>query len=139
MSPAFTAAPRWVSVVERLRHIFTMNQAELTQITLLIALGFWWMLPGATWALSPYADLMQWGLSEESFAFGMMVIGGIHIRALWLRLYRVRSICAAIEAAFWFTLSVAVLHSAPVSSMAPITFVLSLSVATTYWRLGARL
>ena len=139
MSPAFTEAPRWVAAVQRLRHIFTMNQAELTQITLFLAVGIWWAVPGSTWDLQSYADFNGFGgIGEEATGILMAVMGVGHAVALWIRHYRARQAFAFVEAIFWFSLSIAVFHASPLSSMVPICFLTGVSVATTFWRIGGR-
>jgi len=139
VSPSFAEAPRWVAIVERVRHIFTMNQAELTQVSLFLAVGLWWAMPGATWALQPYRDFDGVGLGEEVTGLIMTALAIGHAIALWQRHYPARRAFALLEAIFWFSLAVAILHAAPLSSMVPICFITGLSVATTFWRIGGRI
>jgi hypothetical protein len=125
-------------VIQRVRHIFTMNQAELTQVTLILVLGLWWVAPGATWSLPPYSSFDGYGLSEEVFGLLMVAAGSGHAIALWFRHYKLRQAFAALEAIFWFSLAIAIIHASPLSSMGPICFINGVSVATTFWRIGGR-
>lgn len=133
-----TDAPRWVGFIERARHIFNFNQAELTQITMLLIVGIWWLRAGDTSSIDGFGDLVAAGVPEEIFGVLLLYLGSLHALVLWRRAYRWRRCCAAAEAMFWFSLAVATYHGAPLSTMAPMAFVTGLSVLTTYWRLGGR-
>ncbi len=135
---ALGPVPSWVLAIDRARHIIDRNLIEAGQIVLLVLVGGWLVLPGASWSPIVTEDFRLLGLEESPVGLLLQALGSAHAWFLWRRWYCLRKLCAGGASIFWFCYACASFHAAPLDVLSPMVAAQSLFSAFTFWRLKAR-